>query len=263
MAASLVSRRRRRPAFLVLVACMLAGLGAAEAREQVQNGPAKRDIERHLARMGIREVFSSPVFYGDFSGDGEQDAIAFVYHPSGGNAANLDVLMFKGDGRGFRFFRKAEGIYGEDPRDIAIRPGAIDVTMTTLGPNDARCCPTLEKGYTIEISSGSMPAGNRGAAGSSTDGGMLAQRLCNPAGHIQFRNGTLTIEAQGNVYRISNVVFEGCDGQGCRYRQKGARQAWVTTRQGPNVRVRGPLHDGGDGNDAALRNGVETYGPCR
>lgn len=101
--------------------------------------------------MGIREVFSSPVFYGDFSGDGEQDAIAFVYHPSGGNAANLDVLMFKGEGRGFRFFRKAEGIYGEDPRDVVIRPGAIDVTMTTQGPNDARCCPTLAKGYTIEI----------------------------------------------------------------------------------------------------------------
>ncbi len=118
----------------------------------VAEGPAKRDIERHLGRNKAAKVVDGPVFYGDFNGDGRRDAVAFIYAETGGNSLSLDVLLFTGEQDGFRFFRKAEGVFGQEPRNVAIRPGAIDVTTTTLGPKDARCCPTLEKNLTIEIS---------------------------------------------------------------------------------------------------------------
>lgn len=129
---------------------LLLGLSGATLAE-VADGPAKRDIERHLGRKAAR-VVEGPVFYGDFNGDGRRDAVAFIYAETGGNSTSLDVLLFTGGPEGFRFFRKAEGVFGEGPRNVAIRPGAIDVTLTTLGPRDARCCPTQEKNLTIEIS---------------------------------------------------------------------------------------------------------------
>ena len=129
---------------------LLLGLSSATLAE-VAEGPAKRDIERHLGRKAGR-VVEGPVFYGDFNGDGRRDAVAFIYAETGGNSTSLDVLLFTGGPEGFRFFRKAEGVFGEGPRNVAIRPGAIDVTLTTLGPRDARCCPTQEKNLTIEIS---------------------------------------------------------------------------------------------------------------
>lgn len=129
---------------------LLLGLSGATLAE-VADGPAKRDIERHLGRKAAR-VVEGPVFYGDFNGDGRRDAVAFIYAETGGNSTSLVVLLFTGGPEGFRFFRKAEGVFGEGPRSVAIRPGAIDVTLTTLGPRDARCCPTQEKNLTIEIS---------------------------------------------------------------------------------------------------------------
>jgi hypothetical protein len=134
---------------VVALACVaLHGPALAE----IAAGPAKRDIERHLGRSKTAKVLEAPVFYGDFNGDGQRDAVAFIYAETGGSGPSLDVLLFAGDGDGFRFFRKADGVFGENPRNVSVRPGAIDVTMTTLGPNDARCCPSQTKNLTIEIS---------------------------------------------------------------------------------------------------------------
>ncbi|KUL93313.1 hypothetical protein DK26_23505 [Bosea sp. WAO] len=145
-------RTFRARIFLAAATTLLIGAGfAGIARAEVADGPAKRDIERHLGRKAAR-VVEAPVFYGDFNGDGRGDAVAFIYAETGGNSTSLDVLLFTGGPDGFRFFRRAEGVFGEGPRNVAIRPGAIDVTLTTLGPRDARCCPTQEKNLTIEIS---------------------------------------------------------------------------------------------------------------
>lgn len=136
-----------------VLAAALLGLGLpGAALAGIAEGPAKRDIERHLGRGKTAKVIEAPVFYGDFNGDGRRDAVTCIYAETGGNAASLDVLLFTGEAEGFRFFRKAAGVFGENPRNVAFRPGAIDVTMTTLGPNDARCCPSQEKNLTIEIS---------------------------------------------------------------------------------------------------------------
>ena len=91
------------------------------------------------------------VFSGDFTGDGVPDAIAFIYFPFlGGNSFGLDVSLFDGHGGGLVHTRMVDDVFGMDPRDVAIEPGRISVTTTTLNPRDPRCCPTGETRFEIK-----------------------------------------------------------------------------------------------------------------
>ncbi|GEP01428.1 hypothetical protein GCM10007887_22980 [Methylobacterium haplocladii] len=90
-------------------------------------------------------------FFGDFSGDGRDDALVVAYYASrgGGNSFEIAVMLFEAVGSGFRYLRDVPNVYGESPRGATFQRGQIKVTLTTLGPNDARCCPSVPKEYTI------------------------------------------------------------------------------------------------------------------
>ncbi|AWN54116.1 hypothetical protein DK412_22920 [Methylobacterium sp. 17Sr1-1] len=90
-------------------------------------------------------------FFGDFTGDRREDALAVSYsHPKGGgNSDSIEVSLYRGTSSGFRFIKTVPDVYGQSPRLAKFSRGQVRVTLTTLGPNDARCCPSVPKEYVI------------------------------------------------------------------------------------------------------------------
>ncbi|MET7246553.1 hypothetical protein ABZT49_24650 [Methylobacterium sp. EM32] len=90
-------------------------------------------------------------FFGDFTGDRQEDALTVsYYHPKGGgNSYSIEVSLYRGAGNGFRFIKTVPDVYGQSPRAAKFSRGQVRITLTTLGPNDARCCPSVPKEYVV------------------------------------------------------------------------------------------------------------------
>ncbi len=95
---------------------------------------------------GLIEPVAS--FFGDFTGDGAPDAIAFSYIDTGGSAANLDVSLFRNDAGHMTHVRQVE-VWGQEPRDVAFSVGRITLTTTMPKPGDPHCCPTGSQQWTV------------------------------------------------------------------------------------------------------------------
>jgi hypothetical protein len=262
-----ITRHARITLALLTFAALWFSSGPVSA--QILNGPAKRAIERHLGAAVVQTLLPSPVFYGDFDGDGRQDAVAFVYAGNAeGDGVRLDVLMFTGAEDGFRFLRKASSIAGENPRNVRIQPGRVSFVLMTPDPDDPDA--TRTKPYTIRTTTvaARLPAApsdvqQTGSIARGMAGGMLGKRLCSVNGQIQFNGGQLVVQADGEPYIMTDVVFEGCDGKSCTYRQPQHSRVWVTTRQGAAIVVRGPIKLESDAGRLRLVDGTASYGPCR
>ncbi len=84
-----------------------------------------------------------------------QLGLAVHYPPNrfGGNSVGITVGLFARANDGWRFAGEVKGLFGLDPRDPAFLGPRIELTTTTLGPNDARCCPTEEARWSIDVTS--------------------------------------------------------------------------------------------------------------
>lgn len=88
-------------------------------------------------------------FYGDFTGDGLDDALAWVLYPSGGNSEFLDVALFRNEGGLMAYFRSIDNVFGGNPRDVVFDQGRITLTTTMPKQGDPRCCPTGSRNWVI------------------------------------------------------------------------------------------------------------------
>ncbi|SFL69882.1 hypothetical protein [Methylorubrum salsuginis] len=116
------------------------------------NNPARKSLKSIVyKKIGKASDIELIPFFGDHNGDEVEDALIFSYHSdkAGGNSTSLDVFLFDGKPGGFTFKRHVADIYGSSPRAAVFSNGSIKVTLTTLGPDDPRCCPTSQKTYTI------------------------------------------------------------------------------------------------------------------
>lgn len=121
----------------------------AAAADCPSGGPAAPVVAEILQSMG-GEPAGDCIFYGDYNGNGAQDALAFVYAYSGGNSVAQEVWLLSSDNGFWARVTQVE-IYGQSPRDVRFGQGQVLVTTTTLGPNDPRCCPTDETTWTLTI----------------------------------------------------------------------------------------------------------------
>ena len=138
-----MARTREACAALLSAAICIGSAGAVEPSATIPTA-----VEGYA--MYIGNIEDVQVFEGDFTGDGADDAIAFIYHAAvGGNAVYLDVSLFESVGGQLVHKGVVDEIFGSDPRDVSISPGLIEVTMTVLRPGEPRCCPTGETRYTI------------------------------------------------------------------------------------------------------------------
>lgn len=90
------------------------------------------------------------VFYGDYTGDGVDDALAWILYPSGGNSDFLDVALFHNKNGRLVFDRSINNVFGGNPRDVVFTPEQITLTTTVHKQDEPRCCPTGERQWVIE-----------------------------------------------------------------------------------------------------------------
>ena len=102
-------------------------------------------FERH---GGDTQIFQ--IFFGDFTGDGAPDALAWVLYPTGGNSSALDAELFRNENGRMVYLRSAAEVFGSRPRDVAFAPGRITLTTTMPRPGEPRCCPSGSQNWTIE-----------------------------------------------------------------------------------------------------------------
>lgn len=101
-----------------------------------------------------REQHGDPVhaqtFYGDFTGDGLDDALAWILYPSGGNSEFLDVALFRNEDGHMAHYRSIDNVFGGNPRDVVFEQDRITFTTTMPKPGDPRCCPTGSRNWAID-----------------------------------------------------------------------------------------------------------------
>jgi hypothetical protein len=248
--------------FIAAVLSFISTVGLANsAQAQGLQGPARAAAISALDGEQRRNLLqdASRIFYGDFNGDGQRDAIAFLYYGfEGGNGTGLEVILFEQQGNSFRLLSRPK-IFGNNPRNVRFRPGSIRLVTTTLKPGEPRCCPTDVREWTIEVGENStspQPLPPRVA----DNGGTLARRWCSEGGYVEYRNGTLFLEVSGNEAVYRGVEFRGCDGMRCTYTQGSAR--WVSSRRGNTMTLVGPMPSSG-GNRLSAANSTPMFGVCR
>lgn len=102
-------------------------------------------------RLGATLVEPVEVFYGDFSGDGAPDALAWAYHSTEGNSMGHVLALFRNEGGRMVFVRTQDEVDGSEPRDVVFAPGRITLATKTHLPSDPGCCPTGSSDWTIEV----------------------------------------------------------------------------------------------------------------
>lgn len=112
---------------------------------------------RHLTRSGTAEAsFWLP----DAPDAGTaRRAIGIVYEHIPGSAGNVGIAvgLFVRQGEGWSYLGEVEGLWGHDPRDASFGTNSVDLTTTTLGPNEPRCCPTQVSRWRIDLSTRQTP----------------------------------------------------------------------------------------------------------
>ncbi|MET0183162.1 MAG: hypothetical protein ABW199_09775, partial [Caulobacterales bacterium] len=89
------------------------------------------------------------IFWGDFTGDGAPDALAWADFDTGGSSWNHGVGLFRNEGGRMVFMRTEDEVYGMEPRDPHFETGKITLTTSMPGPNDPLCCPTQARAWVI------------------------------------------------------------------------------------------------------------------
>jgi len=152
-----VSIRERATMFkhFMLPLGMTALMACSSATEEVSSdraGVAADDAILAWARERHGEHVYQPIqiFYGDFTGDGLVDALAWVLYPSGGNSDFLDVALFRNEDGLMAYYRSVDDVFGSNPRDVVFDQGRITLTTTMPKPDDPRCCPTGLRDWVID-----------------------------------------------------------------------------------------------------------------
>lgn len=146
--------------FAALLACSpapsaetAAGPGEAVAQPAADAAPAgagETITAWYRQQHGVALIEPVQIFYGDFSGDGAADALAFGYFDMGGSGAGLSVALFRNQSGQMSLVRTVDDVFGMEPRDVAFSPGQITLTTTMPRPGDPHCCPTGEQTWTID-----------------------------------------------------------------------------------------------------------------
>lgn len=144
--------------FMLILVMLTLGLStliacspALDQREIHQTEITHDDTILSWARQQHGELVYYPVltFYGDFTGDGLEDALAWILYPSGGNSDFLDVALFQNKSGLMTYYRSIDNVFGGDPRDVVFEQGRVTLTTTIHQKDDPRCCPTGSRTWVI------------------------------------------------------------------------------------------------------------------
>ena len=141
-----------------MIVLLLDGPVRAQQIEGLQ-GEAAKTIATEIRAEGLSSPVEAHVFYGDLSGQGTNDALVLLYHPSAGNSDELTKWLFWKEDDGYRRVTSSalDKVVGYMPRNAQLTPGRVNITLTTMRPNDPRCCPSGETNYDIKLDGAGGP----------------------------------------------------------------------------------------------------------
>jgi len=96
---------------------------------------------------------------GDLNGDGVSDkAVLFVLEATnGGNAYATHLAVFVREAGALTY---ADSLpvsgYGEGVQDFTVQDGAVAMKILVQGPDDATCCPSVEKNVSYVLQNGKL-----------------------------------------------------------------------------------------------------------
>jgi hypothetical protein len=144
-----------RTAALALLALALAACSQEGPRAPAPFDRAAAEAEllawarQRFNAEGASLIEPVSTFFGDYSGDGREDALLVAYYDMGGSGAGVGMALFRNrDGR-MTHERDVEDVFGMEPRDVRFSPGRIMLTTTMPGPDDPHCCPTQPREWVI------------------------------------------------------------------------------------------------------------------
>ena len=91
------------------------------------------------------------IFHGDFTGDGADDALAWVLSAGGRNADFLDMVLFRNETGRLVYYHSAADVFGSEPCKLVFVPGRITLTLTMPRPGEPPRCPTGPQDWTINM----------------------------------------------------------------------------------------------------------------
>lgn len=133
---------------LLILSCI--ALFATPAFACENSGPAAGFVEQHwLSQMGSGR--QTCIFYGDYTGDGADDAVAFFYYEKPdhglyqrpGDGVVVEAALFRRVGGSYRFDGSAD-VGGQNPRNVSFGDRKVMVE-TTLAWSD----PGVDRNWTI------------------------------------------------------------------------------------------------------------------
>ena len=93
----------RRCVFCLAVLYAAITLGAGRSAASIiegLHGDAAPAIEDEISKGELGDPVTAHVFYGDLTGTGANDAVVFLYHPSGGNSDVLTTWIWRDTDKG-------------------------------------------------------------------------------------------------------------------------------------------------------------------
>ncbi|WP_415401612.1 hypothetical protein [Tateyamaria sp. SN3-11] len=80
-------------------------------------------------------------------------ALGVVYEHIPGSAGSVSIAtgVYVRTAQGWQIAGVVPSLFGQSPRGANFGPASVDLTTTTLGPNEARCCPTVETRWRIDL----------------------------------------------------------------------------------------------------------------
>jgi len=235
----------------VILACaaILALMAASSAGAQEIQGPARAEIQRYLAGKGIAaNLLAAHVFYGDFTGDGADDALAVIYSHIEGSASGFDITVatFRNEGGRFVHHRDHADVFGTSPRNVRFSAGRIELTTAMPRPGDARCCPTGQRRWTIATggANAGAPSPAASARPESFTGRFTADRTCRDQfTSLQVAPNRMVISLSSDEFTVP-IRFTGCEGAVCSVASAGDRRRWTLRLiSRDRIAIRGPIYD--------------------
>jgi len=80
--------------------------------------------------------------------------IIYAHVPGSAGTASIHAASFYWTGTGWQKYSDIPDLYGMSPVNAVFEGDRATLTTVTLGPNEPRCCPTLEKHWSIDLATG-------------------------------------------------------------------------------------------------------------
>jgi hypothetical protein len=84
--------------------------------------------------------------------------LVYVYIEGSAGNSSLEAGLFERGTTGWRLHRRVNGLVGASPRAPMVNSAGFFVTTSTLGANDARCCPSEETLWFVDWATGQANA---------------------------------------------------------------------------------------------------------